>query len=453
MPISPANHYQGRAIVIGAGIAGLLAARVLCDHFPRVCLIDQDELPATPQARRGVPQARHAHLLMVQGWRVLERFFPTLGAEIFDLGAIPLDWYADVRWCGPAGWMAAEGNGFITCSTSRDLLEFALRRRVLADSRVELVTRHKVVGLDADAPRGQINAVEIMECRPDASARQRLTADFVVDASGRSSQSAKWLDDLGYGLPEEKVVNAFLGYSSRRYRRPAGAGAPTWKALIISAHPPDCFRAGGIFAIEQDQWMVVLMGGGRDYPPKNEAGFLEFARSLRAPELYQVLKDAEPVSPVYHYRRTENRWIHYERQAKWPAGLIVMGDAVCGFNPIYGQGMTVAALSAELLDKTLHAHAGLAKTTRSFQQQLAALCTWPWTMATGADLLYPTTEGGEHAWHTRVTQHYLDQVLMMATKYPDIYQRFVRVMNMVDPPSTLFAPSVAARMAIGWLRR
>ncbi|MCU5774574.1 hypothetical protein N5923_11000 [Erwiniaceae bacterium BAC15a-03b] len=450
----PANNNPERcAIVIGAGIAGLLATRVLCDHFPHVYLIEQDALPATPQARKGVPQARHVHLLMVRGRRVLDHFFPHLDAELFNLGAIPLDWYADVRWYGPAGWMAYGGNGLITCSASRDLLEFALRQRVVADRRVQVFTRHKVAGLEVDAQTGQIRAVQIMPCHSDLTARLALTADFVVDASGRSSQTARWLNELGYGQAPKRVVNAFLGYSSRLYRRPSGIRSAPWKALIISAQPPDCFRAGGMFAIENDQWMVVLMGGGGDYPPRDDAGFLNFAHSLRNPELYQVLKDAEPVSPVWHYRRTENRWIHYERQAKWPAGLIVMGDAVCGFNPIYGQGMTVAALSAELLDKTLHSRAGLAEITTSFQQQLAALCAWPWTMATGADLLYPTTAGGENAWHARLAQHYLNQVLIMATKYPDIYQRFVRVMNMVDPPSVLFAPSVAARMAIGWFRR
>ncbi|MFS2220986.1 FAD-dependent oxidoreductase [Pantoea sp. B65] len=449
---SPTKHQRSSAIVIGAGVAGLMAARVLCNHFPRVYVIEQDQLPATPQARKGVPQARHVHLLMVRGRQVLDHFFPQLTAELFDLGAMPLDWYADVRWFGPAGWMAAGGEGLITCSTSRDLLEFVLRRRVVADSRVELISQHKVVGLQVDAQTGQICGVEMMASSTAIAARQRLAADLVIDASGRGSRSAKWLDQLGYGLAETRTVNAFLGYSSRLCRLPAGASSPPWKALIVSAHPPDCFRAGGIFAIEHNQWMVVLMGGGGDYPPKDEAGFVNFARSLRSAELYQALTAAEPVSPIYHFRRTENRWIHYERQAKWPAGLMVMGDAVCGFNPIYGQGMTVALLSAELLDRVLDSQAALADLTAAFRQQLAALCAWPWTMATGADLLYPTTEGGESTWYDRLAQHYLDQVLIMATKSPDIYRRFVRVMNMVDPPSALFAPAVAARMAIGWLR-
>jgi 2-polyprenyl-6-methoxyphenol hydroxylase-like FAD-dependent oxidoreductase len=441
-----------RAIVIGAGIAGLLAARVLADHYSWVGIVERDELPAAPVARKGVPQARHGHLMLVQGRRMLEHLFPDLDRELLGLGAVPVDWYSDVHWFGPGGWMAHSGSDrcFSTWSTSRDLLEFVLRRRVFSQDRIEVFARHEAIGLDVGERTGRVQGVRIQprghHGTPVASLRT-LPADLVVDACGRTSRTPMWLDVLGYGTPQETEVNAFLGYASRLYRRPRGLAVPAWKVLVVSASPPACARGGIIMPIEGDRWIVTLMGAGRDYPPADDAGFLDFARSLRFSGIHDAIVDAEPVSPAYCYRHTENRFRHYEHMERWPGGFVVIGDAVCGFNPMYAQGMTVAAIAARLLERSVRARSDAQAVNPSFQRELATACAGPWAMATGADFLYPTTEGGARQWHTRLAQRYLDQVLALSAECPDVYHRMLHVMHMVDGPTTLFAPLVAMRVA------
>lgn len=455
IPRGPGGHGSGptraRAVVIGAGIAGLLSARVLSNHYAWVGIVERDALPAVPTARRGTPQGRHGHLLLMQGRRILESLFPGIHQELLGLGAIPLDWNTDVHWLGPAGWMArpdTDGD-FSTWATSRDLLEFVLRRRLLSHGQIEVLDLHKAVGLEIDERAGRVRGVQILSgdhCATSVSLVHSVPADLVVDASGRSSLAPEWLDTLGYGRPQESEVNAFLGYASRLYRRQHDEVTSGWKMLIVSSSPPACSRFGAIFPIEDDRWIVSLMGAGRDYPPADEIGFLNFARSLRFSGVYEAMLGAEPVSPIYSYRRTENRFRHYERMNRWPDGFIVVGDAVCGFNPVYGQGMTVAAIAAQLLDSHLRARTARYAFNRSFRHELAMICNRAWTMATGADFAYPITEGGIRHWHTRWVQAYLDQVLALSTEHPDVYCRFLRVMHMVAGPAILFTPSVAARV-------
>jgi 2-polyprenyl-6-methoxyphenol hydroxylase-like FAD-dependent oxidoreductase len=436
-----------RAIVIGAGIAGLVAARVLADHFDTVHLVERDELPDGPASRKGIPQARYVHQLLMRGRLILERLFPDIENELISLGAVPLDWYADVHWFGPAGWMARGERGFATWSTSRDLLEFVIRRRVLARERVVLHTSCEVVGLlNGEAP-GTAGGIRIRSRSLPASVRE-IAAALVVDASGRSSHMPGWLEQLGCDTPQETIVNAFVGYASRTYQIPRRHAATNWKALVVHSRPPECVRSGTIFPIEGKRWIVTLTGAAADYPPADEAGFLEFARSLRASTLYDAIAGAEPLTPVHHYRRMENRFRHYERVARWPDGVVVVGDAVCGFNPVYGQGMTIAAIDAQLLDAHLKAAAGKHAIGHAFQREVAAARRAAWTLSTGVDYRYQKTQGPPRAWHTRVMQRYIDRVVRLAAEREDVYRRLLHVMHMVASPTSLMAPEIAARVAL-----
>ncbi|HEU5369012.1 MAG TPA: FAD-dependent oxidoreductase, partial [Ktedonobacterales bacterium] len=261
------------------------------------------------------------------------------------------------------------------------------------------------------------------------------------------SRAPDWLTALGYAPPEETVINSFLGYASRYYQPPSD-GRVDWKLLLLPRRPPTLKRGGAIYLLEGNRWIVTLSGGGKDYPPTDEAGFLGFARSLASPALYDAIKDAEPLSPIYGYRRTENRWRHYERLTRWPEGFIAVGDAVCAFNPVYGQGMSVAALGAELLEQMLRERSGsdLAGLARQFQQALRNLTATPWQLATGADFRYEETEGGRPDRKARLSWRYGDAVRALAQDNRQVYQTFIEVAHLLKPPSALFRPSIVAQV-------
>ncbi len=443
---SPAGH--GHAVVIGGSMAGLLAARVLAAHFARVTVVERDRLPAAPAFRAGVPQSRHVHVLLARGCTLLERLFPGLVADLEAAGALPVDWPADVLWLTPAGWSDRFRTGLSILCCSRELLEVTVRRRLTALQGVRFLEQHDVVGLVASPDGRGVEGVALRARDGAPGSPATLAADLVVDASGRDSQTPRWLAALGYAPPAETRVNARLGYASRYYARPKGF-RPDWQVLFFHAKPPTMRRGGALFPIEGDRWLVTLAGMGGDYPPTDEAGFLAFARSLRSPILYEAVRTAEPLSPIHGYRRTENQMRHYERLARWPERLLVVGDAVCAFNPIYGQGMTVAALSAATLHRCLREQAragGLTRLGRRFQRAVAQRGATAWLMATGEDFRFPTTEGPRPGPATRLLQRYLDRVLAAATVDARVSLALGQVMNLAAPPATLLAPPIALRV-------
>ncbi|HXF61298.1 MAG TPA: hypothetical protein VNK95_06760, partial [Caldilineaceae bacterium] len=273
-------HANGHAVIIGGSMAGLCAARVLAGHVNRVTIVERDHLPAEPSERKGVPHARHVHVLLAQGQRVLEQLFPGLTGELAGHGALIMDWTAECMTRYATGWGRRMPSNLRTLGCSRDLLEWAVRQRVRALPNVAFCEGMEATGLLTDPTNRAIQGVMVRprgEGKPEA-----LAADLVVDASGRGSHSPDWLEALGYGRPRETIVNAFLGYASRWYRKPAGFKAD-WKALLITGYPPDMPYGGVLLPVEGDRWLVTLGGRNRQYPPTDEAGFLDFARQLADP--------------------------------------------------------------------------------------------------------------------------------------------------------------------------
>jgi flavin-dependent dehydrogenase len=431
-----------RAVVVGASLAGLVAARVLRDHFDEVLVVERDHVPHGPEARSGVPQSKHIHVLLVRGAQILEELFPGFRDELIGGGAPTVDWPSEVLWLAPAGWVQRTGTPFQLISPSRDFLDWTVRTRVLAHDGVRLIDGNDAIGLMAAAPRSRVTGVTVRS-RADGT-KTELEADLVVDASGRNSHASEWLGTLGYPPPRESVVNAFLGYSSRVYEPPDGIEAD-WKAIVLTSRPPDSKRAGVLFPLNGGLWHVTLVGTGHDYPPTDESGFIEFARTLRSPILHDVLADARPVTSISGYRRTENQLRHFERMGSFPDGFVVLGDAASAFNPVYAQGMSVAGLSGLVLQSWLRGGGPSA----TFQRRLAKAVATPWLLATSEDFRFPTTVGGRPNVVTRLMHRYIDRVIAVATVDDVVLDTFIGVVHLIRPPSALFHPAIAARVLRG----
>jgi 2-polyprenyl-6-methoxyphenol hydroxylase-like FAD-dependent oxidoreductase len=451
-PLTTAGH----AVVVGGSMAGLLAARVLANHFEQVTLVERDALTDSVQTRKGVPQGRMLHVLLPRGREIVERLFPGYGHELETAGAVSVRVPTDALMLTPAGWLDRRATGWPLLSASRPLFEWAVRRRLRELPGVTILDRHDVTSLLTSRDGGQVTGVTLRpldEPSDDpAGTPQQLAADFVIDASGRGSRTPTWLADAGYVKPTETHVDPNIAYASRIYRIPEGFSAD-WQLVMLTSAPPSIPRTGYLFPIENGQWMVGLMGATGQHPPTDEGGFAAFTRSLRHPVIADALAAAEPVTPIRGYRGTANRLWHYERMRRWPERFVVLGDAVCAFNPIYGQGMSTAAVAAETLDACLRAQRrrrpaddldGLA---RRFQRRLAHRNADPWMLSTGEDLRYPTTTGMRVTAVMRLQHRYLDRVVAATTRDPATADSLAQVVGMLARPTSLFAPRILAAVA------
>lgn len=437
------------AIVIGGSIAGLISARILTDYFARVTIIERDRLPEAPEFRQGAPHARHPHVLLARGQQILAELFPGLVDELLTAGAVAVNMGRELSIFAYGAWTPPFSSSLVTIACSRPLLEHTLYHRVAADPQVAICQQQVVVALATDAQRHRATGVYLRNRRDPAGAEQLLTADFVVDASGRDSNAPAWLAALGYPPPPETTVNAFTGYATRIYRRPAHL-SPPWPYITIMPIAPDQPRGGLIVPLEADaggaRWQVTLVGMAQDYPPTDEAGFLAFARSLPSLRLYAAICNAEPLTAPYGYRRAENRLRSYEKLPRYLEGFVVCGDAVYAFNPVYAQGMSVAALGGLTLAESLReqrrrSNGDLTGLAQRFQQQLAKVIAGPWQLATGQDVRWPTTVGGQQPdLLTRLLQRYVDRVLRAMPYSPALTEAFFQVQNMLKPPTALFHP-------------
>jgi flavin-dependent dehydrogenase len=426
---------RDHAVVIGGSLAGLLAARVLTGHFGRVTIIDSDRFPESPELRPGVPQGHHLHVLWTRGIEIIEELFPGFVTQMRSGGAAEIGVPKDVLWLTAAGWRERfDVTRLLTFG--RGLLDWTLWRRLSPD--LVGLAGHEVTALVA---RGNGVGGVMVRRRGERGPGEPLAADLVVDATGRRARTPEWLSRLGYPAPPETRVDPLLGYASRHYAVPPGFDAD-WKALYIQADPPAGKRTGGLFPVGEGRWMCSLSGAGRDYAPTDEEAFLDFAKGLRSPVLYEAIRDAEPLTPIMGFRHTANHRRHYERMPAWPERLVVLGDAACTFNPIYGQGMSVAALQAVALGDWLCGHTG----ARAFQRRVARAASGAWLVATGEDLRYAETEGSPVRLRTRVVNRYVSRVVAAADVDPRVCARLLDVLALRSAPPSLFRPAVLTRV-------
>jgi len=440
------NQIGDRAVVLGASMAGLLAARVLSDHYGQVTVVERDELTQASTHRRGVPHGRHIHALAARGQQGLEELFPGLTAELIAHGAPAGDMLTDARFYLSGIRLHPARTGLTLLCASRPFLEAVVRARVRAIPNLGFRDRCDVVGLDTTPDGGRVTGARVLR-RADGSAEELLAADLVVDASGRGSRTPVWLDALGYPRPAREEVQIGLGYATRLYR--LAPETLDQNIAVLDAATAQLPRTGALQRIEDDRWILTLAGILGDHPPTDPDGFLDFARSLRHPDIYSAIRDAEPLDDPVGFRFPASVRYHYERCDRVPAGLLTIGDAVCSFNPIYGQGISVAALESLTLRR--HLERGIEPEPRRWYRDLARVIDVPWDMSAGGDLAFPGVPG--HRSHkVRIMGAYLARLHAAAAHDPHLSTAFMRVAGLVAPPQLLLRPDLALRVLVGSLR-
>ncbi len=440
------NKLPGRAIVIGASIGGLSAARMLADHFEHVTIIERDALQEEGP-RQGAPQANHIHVLLRRGVDLLEKYFPGLLDEMKADGIEPFDFTNDLRWLQFGDWMPRYRSGIVLYPQTRFSLERHLRRRLRSFDNVEIRDSTAVRALLASPDGGRVIGVQTHSRQGDGAVTN-LLADLVVDASGRGTQLYKWLEELGYSPPEESRLPINLCYVSRLFEQPQTPR--DWRGLWVTPLPPDAPRGGALQGVEGNRWIVSLFGYDGHHPPRDESGFVEFARSLREPDIYNAIKDAKPVSDIQVYRVPDERWRHIERMPEFPVGLLVIGDAWCYFDPVFGQGMTVTLLEADLLNEALHQLDSLDAVTESWAASYFRACSqWLrglWYFVT-AEAMRHSHVPGERTRLIRLAQWYVEELYALNHERPEIYQEFLKLMHVQTGPEFLLRPDIGLLLA------
>lgn len=443
----------GRAVIVGGGYAGLVAARVLADHFREVVLLERDAVDGATGVHPHAPQGHHAHAMLAKGAQVLERYFPGLRAGLQEAGAPVFDYGERMSFLTPAGFAPRCRTGVRIQSFTRDELERRLRATVLALPQVRLVSPARCEGLGTNAS-GAVDRVRYRQAGPDGEGEpEELAADLVVDASGRASNLDRWLTDLGRTVPQKRVVPARITYTTMTFDRPETE--LEFDVAYQMTFAPNVPRGGVILAVERGRWTCSLFGFGEHVPPTDDEGYLDFAKNLDNADLSQRIERRSVQEPVHRYTNANGQWNLHHKAKDWPDRLIAVGDALCVFNPVYGQGLTVAALEADLLHRLLtNLRAGggsLDGLTRGYQRGAARLILAPWTLSSNSDLMW-SPEG--RPLPVRFAHWYNTQVFEVAVDDPETWTRFVRVVNMVAPPATLFHPAVVGKVArLGLARR
>ncbi|WP_433236281.1 FAD-dependent oxidoreductase [Actinomadura nitritigenes] len=426
-----------RALVLGGSVAGLLAARVLAEHFDDVVIVDRDRLTGVRGPRRGVPQGRHAHGLLARGHQIIEELFPGFTADLRAAGALTGD-LGELRWFFHGRRLRPARTGLVAVAATRPLLEGLIRARVEALENVTLLDQREATGLITTRDRARVIGARLRRDGAEAD----LRAELVVDATGRGSRTPMRLAGLGYRPPPEDRVRIDLTYTTRYYR--LDTDDPLGGDQSINPVSGPATPRGAFFSeLENGLFILSLTGVLGDRPPSDPDGFTRFARSLPVPDVYEVIRDADPLDvPVaIHYPASVRR--RYEKLTRFPHGLLVIGDALCSFNPVYGQGMTVAALEALALRR--HLRRGAVPGAREFFRDAAGIVAVAWDISAGGDLAYPRV-AGRRGLKTRIGNAYIARLHAAASRDPELTRAFMRVAGLVDPPRALLSPGVMLRV-------
>ncbi|MEU5164365.1 FAD-dependent monooxygenase [Streptomyces sp. NPDC020875] len=430
---------ERHAIVLGAGVAGLLAARVLTDFYGRVTVVDRDPLDGPPAGRRGVPQGGHSHDALARGHQIMEELFPGLGAELVAAGAPLGDIARDARWIVGGRTLSRSESGLTTVTCTRPFREYHLRRRLAALPGVELCGGTSVVRPAVDPERRAVTGVVVLR----DGVERTLDADLVVDATGRGSRTPVWLEELGLPRVTEERHKIDIGYVTCFYRTQPEAFDGDISINTVAS--PEVPRGASCARVEGGRTVVTAYGVLGDHPPVDHEGFLDFVKSLQAPDAHEVLQEAELLTAPARYRFPTNLRRRYERLADFPAGLLVLGDAVASVNPRYGQGMTIAALEALVLRGHLAGTAGAPDGLGFFRELADQVIDDVWEMTLISDLSIPGVEG-ERTPEVLAAHEVVGRAQAAAAHDSTVALACLRLFGLIDPFTALLEPPVLERV-------
>ena len=445
------THLGNHAVVIGGSMAGLMTARVLADHFDQVTVLERDQIEDRPAIHKSIPQGNHLHALMLGGQQVLSLLYPNFTDKLRSLGAVRL------RGGKDAAIVLADGKAYsLTGSVreprdlgydfhcqSRGLLEHCVRQCTRACGNLTLRSACSVQGLIWQNER--IHGVRFTHDGDSES----LTADLIVDTGGRGSRVPRWLTEIGFQVPSETTIGVDFAYSSAKFRIPGYNGEPE-RLLAFFGPVPQCPNGAFFAPIENDTWHLSLFGRFGDYPPTDEEGFLAFAKSLHTQLLYEIIKDAERVSDIVQHRFPTSVQRHYERLPRFPERLLVLGDAISSFNPVYGQGMSSAALQVRELQDLLRERSedsgSLEGLALDFFAKAAEVIATPWALAAASDFAFPKTTG-ERPPNAEEGASYFAALDALQVEDTELARLLSDVFNLAKPLSVLYEEPLRSRVA------
>ena len=435
-----------RAVVVGAGIAGLCAARVLADYFEHVTVLERDILPQDACHRGGTPQSKHVHGLLGGGQRALSDLFPAFEEDLAKAGAVQLRVGLDIRIEMP-GYdpFPRRDLGWISYSMSRPLIELVVRQRVAQYANITFHPNCRARSFEATPDGTTVTAVRF-ENGDGRSAS--LRADIIVDASGRGNLTLGLLESIGRAQPQMTVIEVDIGYATAIFAIPDDMSVD-WKGVRTLGQAPQHSRGGLMLPLEENCWILTLGGRHANKPPGDGEGFLAYAQQLRTPTIYNAIKKAARVGDVACFGFPASVWRHFEQIEPFPRGLLPIGDAICRFNPVYGQGMSVAAQEAVLLHQLLRKQAEesdpLAELAPTFFVGASALIDTPWAVAAVPDFSFPETRGQRPSDFER-TREFAMALTRLAARDPDVHKLMVEVQALVKSRSVLRDPDLVERV-------
>jgi 2-polyprenyl-6-methoxyphenol hydroxylase-like FAD-dependent oxidoreductase len=434
-----------RAIVVGAGMGGLAAARVLADYFEHVEVLERDALPFDASHRTGVPQGRHTHALLAGGQRALDDLFPGFEQDLAGAGAVRVETGLDLRFERPGFNPPQRDLGLGVRAMSRPLVESTVRERVKQFDNITIREHCRVQDLAASPDGGTVSALRFENSEGRS---ETLSADLIVDASGRGNLTFSLLEAIGRAPPEETSIGVDITYATAVFAVPDDA--PTdWKAVATFDPPVEGGLAAVMFPLERERWIVTLVGRHGEKPPGDRDGFLAYAHRLRTPTIYDAIKRAEPLGEIVRFGFPASFRRHFDRLEEFPRGLLPFGDSICRFNPVYGQGMSVAAQEARLLHELLERSAAepdpLAGLAPAFFAESTALIETPWALAAVPDLAHPETVG-QRPDDLDQALELTEGLFQLAAQDAAVHKLLFEVLHLLKPQSVLRDPDLVERV-------
>lgn len=433
-----------RAIVIGASMGGIMVARALSDSFDEVIVLDRDPISPNPNARKGVPQGRHIHVLLHSGQEIVSKFFPGMLEELSKKkdGIQVIDSANDFAWHHFGVWKTRFKSDIRLVLCTRPFLEFNAVKRLRKIQGVKIMGNSPVATLIYNRETTRVTGVSL-------ESGKSLLADLIVDATGRSSRTPQWLEEFGFKKPTEETVGIDLAYTSRLYKPPKKS-SNQWRLLIQYPRSPVNWKAGFISTVEGGRWVVSLNGYFKDHAPIDDKGFLEFAKSLPRPDIYENLKKAKVDSPLSIHKIPTNRWRRYDRLSSFPKRLLVVADGVCAFNPIFGQGMSVASLEANLISELLKTTAqesnpSLDDFSNAARKKLPKAIWLPWFLTKNLDLHYPMAKGSRMPGHS-ILMWYITSLLELTSVNKEAYESLLWVIHLKRGLWSILRPAILLKV-------